>query len=60
MLYEVITRLFLKSDTETRFIRLKPATQAIVLGGVALLLAWTVVSTSIVVMESIGSRNNFV
>ncbi|MCV2864232.1 M23 family metallopeptidase [Albidovulum sediminicola] len=48
-------RLFLKSDTETRFIRLKPATQAIVLGGVALLLAWTVVSTSIVVMESIGS-----
>ncbi|MCB2120134.1 MAG: peptidoglycan DD-metalloendopeptidase family protein [Rhodobacteraceae bacterium] len=48
-------RLFLKSDTETRFIRLKPATQAAVLAGIALLLAWTIVSTSIVVMDSIGA-----
>ncbi|MCV2870456.1 M23 family metallopeptidase [Defluviimonas sp. WL0002] len=48
-------RLFLKSDTETRFIRLKPVTQAVVLSGIALLLAWTVVATSIVVMESIGA-----
>ena len=33
-------RLFLKSDTETRFIRLRPATQAIALIGGTFLLAW--------------------
>ena len=40
-------RLFLKSDTETRFIRLRPSTQAIavVVGGLA--LAWTIMATAI-------------
>lgn len=48
-------RLFLKSDTETRFIRLTPATQAIgAMGGVAV-LGWTILATAILLMDSIGS-----
>lgn len=48
-------RLFLRSDTETRFVRLKPTTQAIALGGSAAVLAWTIVATAILMMDSIGS-----
>lgn len=48
-------RLFLKSDTETRFIRLHPGTQALAVVGGALLVGWTFVATSILVMESIGA-----
>ena len=50
-------RLFLKSDTETRFIRLKPGTQALMLGGTALLMGWTIVSTTLLMMDSVGSGN---
>ncbi len=48
-------RLFLKSDTETRFIRLRPATQAVamVVGGLA--LAWTVLATAILMFDSISA-----
>jgi murein DD-endopeptidase MepM/ murein hydrolase activator NlpD len=48
-------RLFLKSDTETRFIRLRPATQAIALTGGTFLLAWTLVATAVMLMDSIGA-----
>ncbi len=48
-------RLFLRSDTETRFVRLKPTTQALALGGSAVVLAWTIVATAILMMDSIGS-----
>ncbi len=48
-------RLFLKSDTETRFIRLRPATQAIALTGSTFLLAWTIVATAVMLMDSIGA-----
>jgi murein DD-endopeptidase MepM/ murein hydrolase activator NlpD len=48
-------RLFLKSDTETRFIRLRPATQAIALTGGTFLLAWTIVATAVMLMDSIGA-----
>ncbi|RUS59105.1 M23 family peptidase [Pseudorhodobacter sp. E13] len=48
-------RLFLKSDTETRFIRLQPMTQAIALTGSALFLGWTILATSILMMESISA-----
>lgn len=50
-------RLFLRSDTETRFIRLKSGTQAIAFGGASLVLAWTIVATAILLMDSIGSGN---
>jgi murein DD-endopeptidase MepM/ murein hydrolase activator NlpD len=48
-------RLFLKSDTETRFIRLRPATQAIALTGGTFLLAWTIVATAVMLMDQIGA-----
>ena len=50
-------RLFLRSDTETRFVRLRPATQAVALAGSAAVLAWTIVATAILLMDSIGSGN---
>ncbi len=48
-------RLFLKSDTETRFIRLRPTTQVIALVGGTLGLAWTIVATALIMMDSIGA-----
>lgn len=48
-------RLFLKSDTETRFVRLRPATQAVALAGGLFLLSWTIVATAILLMDSIGA-----
>lgn len=48
-------RLFLKSDTETRFIRLKPATQAIGIVGTTLVMGWTIIATAVLLMDSIGS-----
>lgn len=48
-------RLFLKSDTETRFIRLRPTTQIIAMVGGTLALAWTIVATALIMMDSIGA-----
>jgi murein DD-endopeptidase MepM/ murein hydrolase activator NlpD len=48
-------RLFLKSDTETRFIRLRPTTQIIAIVGGTLALAWTIVATALIMMDSIGA-----
>jgi murein DD-endopeptidase MepM/ murein hydrolase activator NlpD len=50
-------RLFLKSDQGTRFIRLRPTTIAAVLGGMSVVLAWTVVVTAIFLMDAISSGN---
>lgn len=50
-------RVFLKSDSDTRFIRLRPITQLIVLGGGALLVAWAILATAVILMDSIGSGN---
>lgn len=50
-------RVFLRSDTDTRFIRLRPATQLIAFGGAAVILGWSIIATSIVVMDSIGAGN---
>lgn len=48
-------RLFLRSDTETRFIRLSPLTQAVGVTGSALLLGWTIISSAILLMHSLGA-----
>ena len=48
-------RLFLRSDTETRFIRLSPLTQFVGLAGSAMLLGWTIVSSAILLMHSLGA-----
>ncbi|WP_299869444.1 M23 family metallopeptidase [uncultured Roseobacter sp.] len=50
-------RVFLKSDTDTKFIRLKPETQMIAFAGGALLVSWTIIATAILLMDSIGSGN---
>lgn len=50
-------RVFLKSDADTRFIRLRPGTQLIAFAGSAALVAWAIVATAIILMDSIGSGN---
>jgi murein DD-endopeptidase MepM/ murein hydrolase activator NlpD len=50
-------RLFLRSDTETRFIRLTPANQLIGLLGSALVVGWAIIASAIILMDSIGSGN---
>ena len=48
-------RLFLKSESGTRFIRLRPVTQAIAVTGGVIAVSWTVLATSILLMDSIGA-----
>ncbi len=50
-------RVFLRSDTDTRFIRLKSETQLIAFIGTTGLVAWTIIATAILLMDSIGSGN---
>lgn len=50
-------RLFLRSDTQTRFIRLKPETQLVAWTGATLFVGWTIVATAILLMDSIGAGN---
>ena len=50
-------RLFLKSDTDTRFIRLRSETQLVAFLGGALLVAWAIVATAILLMDSISAGN---
>ncbi len=48
-------RLFLKSDTDTRFIRLRSSTQAIAVVVAGVTLAWTVLATAILIFDSISA-----
>jgi len=50
-------RVFLRSDTDTRFIRLRPATQLIAFAGSSAVIAWAIIATAILIMDSIGSGN---
>lgn len=50
-------RVFMKSDQDTRFIRLRPATQLTAFIGSAILVAWAIVATAIILMDSIGAGN---
>ncbi len=50
-------RLFLRSDNDTRFIRLKPSTQLVAFMGLTFIVSWTIISTAILLMDSIGSGN---
>lgn len=47
-------RLFLRSDEGTRFIRLRPLTQAAVLAGSSCLVAWSIVATAILLFDTVG------
>lgn len=48
-------RLFLKSEEGTRFIRLRPLTQAGMLLGSAVFVGWTVIVTSIFLIDTISA-----
>ena len=50
-------RVFLRSDTDTRFIRLRPGTQLIAAAGACAIVAWTIIATAVLVMDSIGAGN---
>jgi murein DD-endopeptidase MepM/ murein hydrolase activator NlpD len=50
-------RVFLRSDTDTRFIRLRPASQLIAFLGASAIVAWAIIATAVLVMDSIGSGN---
>lgn len=50
-------RVFLKSDSDTRFIRLSSETQLMAVIVAAVFLSWSIVATAIVLMDSIGSGN---
>ncbi|SFE13233.1 M23 family metallopeptidase [Roseivivax sediminis] len=48
-------RLFLRSDNDTRFIRLRPETQAVAFAGATAVVAWSIVATAVLLMDSIGA-----
>ncbi|WP_424986522.1 DUF5930 domain-containing protein [Microbulbifer sp. S227A] len=50
-------RVFLKSDTDTRFVRLRPSTQLFVGIGASAIVAWAIIATAVLLMDSIGSGN---
>ncbi|MGX9354435.1 DUF5930 domain-containing protein [Roseobacteraceae bacterium S113] len=50
-------RVFLRSDSDTRFIRLKPGTQLMAFTGSAIIVAWSIIATAILLMDSIGAGN---
>lgn len=51
-------RLFLRSDDATRFIRLRPLTQIFGIGGITLVCGWTLVASSILVIDAINSGSS--
>lgn len=50
-------RLFLRSDTSTRFVRLKPVSQAVILSGAAVYMTWSLVASAVVFFDVIGSND---
>lgn len=48
-------RLFLRSEDETRFVRLTPASQIMAWTGSAVFVLWSVIATAFLLMDSIGS-----
>jgi murein DD-endopeptidase MepM/ murein hydrolase activator NlpD len=50
-------RLFLKSDEGTRFLRLRPGTQAALIAGMGLFVGWTIIVTSIFLIDTISAGN---
>lgn len=48
-------RLFLKSEDATRFVRMRPLTQAMTLAAVSVLFLWSVIATSLLFIDQISS-----
>ncbi len=50
-------RVFVKSDSDTRFIRLRSETQLVAAIGMTAVVTWSIVASAIVLMDSIGAGN---
>ena len=50
-------RLFLRSEDTTRFVRLRALPQAVIIAGTGAFVIWTIIASSIVFMEAIGSTD---
>ena len=50
-------RLFLRSDNSTRFVRLRPVAQAVILSGAGVYMAWSLIATSILFFEFVGTSD---
>ncbi len=50
-------RVFLRSEQDTRFVRLRPAVQVFAFFGAAAVVAWAIIATAILLMDSIGAGN---
>ena len=50
-------RLFLRTDAETRFVRLSPASQILTILGSIGFIGWAIVATAMVLLDTIGSGN---
>lgn len=48
-------RLFLKSETSTRFVRMRPVPQAVLLTATVALFGWSVIATSLLFIDGISS-----
>ena len=48
-------RLFLRSDSQTRFVRLSTSTQIIGVAGSALIVGWAIVASAIILMDSLSA-----
>ena len=48
-------RVFIRSEDETRFVRLRPAMQVLIWTGASATLGWTVLATAVILMDGIGS-----
>lgn len=51
-------RLFLKSESATRFVRLRPVTQAVALAGTAVILGWSIIASSILVIDAVSAGSS--
>lgn len=51
-------RLFLRSDDSTRFVRLRPLTQAVALGGTTLVCGWAILASSILAIDAISAGSS--
>ena len=48
-------RLFLKSDRDARYVRLSPTTQTLACAGLVLVVGWTMIATSILLMDAVSA-----
>ena len=48
-------RVFIRSERETRFVRLRPLTQLAVLAGGGVVVTWSILATALVFMAAIGA-----